>query len=84
MAARSRVLKLYRQLLREGQKFSDYNYREYALRRTRDGFKSNKDIINTEDIGQLIEKAQMNLEIVKRQATLNAMYKHQKLVVEKQ
>jgi Complex 1 protein (LYR family) len=38
--ARSDVRKLYRALLRHSARFTDYNFREYALRRTREEFRS--------------------------------------------
>ena len=34
-----RILSLYKTMLRESQKFVDKNYRSYAIRRVRDGFK---------------------------------------------
>jgi LYR motif-containing protein 4 len=37
--AKGDVLKLYRALLRHSRRFSDYNFREYALRRTREDFR---------------------------------------------
>jgi hypothetical protein len=40
--ARSDVRKLYRALLRHSARFTDYNFREYALRRTREEFRSLK------------------------------------------
>ncbi|EDO41606.1 predicted protein [Nematostella vectensis] len=104
MAARPKILQLYRQLLRGGQKFTNYNYRFanflgegggkfgipkargweglHAIRRTRDAFKSNKNITDEASINKFIAEAEWNLEVIKRQAALSQMYGHDKLVVE--
>ncbi|XP_048794452.1 LYR motif-containing protein 4 isoform X1 [Lagopus muta] len=69
MAASSRVqvLRLYRALLRESQRFSGYNYRTYAIRRIRDAFRENKSIKDSAKIEELVNKAKENLEIIHRQ-----------------
>ena len=69
-----RVLHLYRNLLREGAKFSDYNFRHYALRRTRTGFRENKSISNKEDIERLMEFGRTQLQVVHRQAVISNLY----------
>ena len=38
----SRAVSAYRNLLRAGMGFADYNMREYVVRRTRDGFRKNR------------------------------------------
>ncbi|KXJ23180.1 LYR motif-containing protein 4 [Exaiptasia diaphana] len=81
---RSKVLNLYRQVLREGLKFSSYNYREYAIRKAKDEFRAHKNITDSEHIKQLIQQAEQNLHIIRRQTLLNNMYRHEKLVIEKQ
>ncbi|XP_013410929.1 LYR motif-containing protein 4-like [Lingula anatina] len=83
METRRMVLGLYKQLLRESAKFPAYNYRLYALRRTKDAFKDNKMETNPEKIQELIGKAQKNLEIIKRQVTIERLYTDTKLVIEK-
>ncbi|XP_076043213.1 LYR motif-containing protein bcn92 [Oratosquilla oratoria] len=80
--ARREVLSLYKVLLRESQKFTSYNFREYALRRIRDGFKANKDL--GEDIKQMeFSKGVEALQLIQRQVVLNRMYQAPKLVIEK-
>ncbi|KAF4790949.1 LYR motif-containing protein 4 isoform X1 [Turdus rufiventris] len=71
MAASSRVqvLRLYRALLRESQRFSSYNYRTYAIRRIRDAFRENKNIADSEKIEELLNKAKANLEVIQRQTS---------------
>ena len=38
------VILLYRDLIKVAKQFKDYNLRMYCLRKTRDEFRSNKDI----------------------------------------
>ena len=82
-ASRTNVLSLYKQLIRECKQFPTYNYREYAIRRTRDKFKQNKDLIKAEDINKQMEEAKKSLELVKRQVLIGKMYESTRLVIEK-
>ncbi|KAM6210766.1 LYR motif-containing protein 4 isoform 2-T2 [Sarcoramphus papa] len=66
-SSRAQVLRLYRALLRESQRFGGYNYRTYAIRRIRDAFRENKDIKDSEKIEELVNKAKANLEVIHRQ-----------------
>ncbi|XP_042724847.1 LYR motif-containing protein 4 [Lagopus leucura] len=81
-SSRAQVLRLYRALLRESQRFSGYNYRTYAIRRIRDSFRENKSIKDSAKIEELVNKAKENLEIIHRQVTIGQMYATQKLVIE--
>ncbi|KAM6088659.1 LYR motif-containing protein 4 isoform 1-T1 [Chlamydotis macqueenii] len=67
-SSRAQVLRLYRALLRESQRFGGYNYRMYAIRRIRDAFRENKNIKDAEKIEELVNKAKANLEVIHRQA----------------
>ncbi|XP_065523498.1 LYR motif-containing protein 4 isoform X2 [Lathamus discolor] len=66
-SSRAQVLRLYRALLRESQRFSSYNYRTYAIRRIRDAFRENKNIKDSGKIEELVNKAKANLEVIHRQ-----------------
>ncbi|XP_050748694.1 LYR motif-containing protein 4 isoform X1 [Gymnogyps californianus] len=66
-SSRAQVLRLYRALLRESQRFGGYNYRTYAIRRIRDAFRENKNIKDSEKIEELVNKAKANLEVIHRQ-----------------
>ncbi|XP_061851645.1 LYR motif-containing protein 4 isoform X3 [Colius striatus] len=66
-SSRAQVLRLYRALLRESQRFSSYNYRTYAIRRIRDAFRENKNVKDSETIEELVNKAKANLEVIHRQ-----------------
>ncbi|XP_003728295.1 LYR motif-containing protein 4 [Strongylocentrotus purpuratus] len=79
---RMKMLSLYREMLREAQKFTGYNYRMYAVRRIQDAFRENKSETNPELIEGYIKKAQDNLPIIRRQATISQLYTEPKLVIE--
>ena len=79
---RSLVLSLYRQMLRESSKFPSYNYRSYALRRVRDGFRANSKIENSSHINDLLKETQENLNLIRRQVIIGKLYPSNKLVIE--
>ncbi len=72
--AKSDVLKLYRALLRHGSKFADYNFREYAVRRTRHAFASGKMETDPEAIKQAYYNGLNTLAVVKRQSSISQMF----------
>jgi hypothetical protein len=76
------VLRLYKQLLKESSKFNTYNFREFALRRVREDFRRNKSVADSQQVNQLISKAQESLELIKRQASLSLMFPHPHFAVE--
>ena len=78
----NRTLRLYKQLLREGSKFADYNFREYTLRKIKDTFRQNMNETDACKIKDLIKSAEENLEVIKRQVAIGNMYSHNKIVVE--
>ncbi|KAG0304674.1 hypothetical protein BGZ98_005179 [Dissophora globulifera] len=81
-AHRSQVLSLYRSLLHHSSKFAAYNFRDYAIRRTRDAFHAAKSESDPEKIQAMIHKAQKELEVVKRQSLISQLYSGEKLVLE--
>ncbi|KAF9179737.1 LYR motif-containing protein 4 [Haplosporangium sp. Z 767] len=81
-AHRTQVLGLYKSLLHHSSKFAAYNFRDYAVRRTRDAFHAAKSESDPAKIDALIHKAQQQLEVVKRQSLISQLYSGQKLVVE--
>ncbi|KAI1493952.1 hypothetical protein F5X96DRAFT_77794 [Biscogniauxia mediterranea] len=56
---------LYRQLLRQGEQFQAYNFREYAKRRTRDAFRENMNVEDPRQIQDLIQKGLKELQVMK-------------------
>ncbi|XP_014785575.1 LYR motif-containing protein 4-like [Octopus bimaculoides] len=81
-ATRTRVLTLYKKMLRESQKFKTYNFRMYALRRTKDAFRENISEMETSKVEKLIEKAEANLQVMQRQTAINNLFTEGKLVIE--
>ncbi|KAI8144067.1 hypothetical protein BJV82DRAFT_513682 [Fennellomyces sp. T-0311] len=83
-ATRAQVLSLYRDFIRYGSKLSSYNFRAYAVRRSRDAFRAHADESDPTKIASLIDKAKQDLEVVKRQAIISSLYSSgEKLVIEK-
>jgi len=64
-------------------RYNHYNYREYILRRVKEEFRENKTVQDPQDVEKLLQKAQHNLDIVKRQGVISRLYPHQHLVLEK-
>ncbi|XP_070490949.1 protein bcn92 [Chironomus tepperi] len=81
--SRRLVLSLYKDLLREGSKFPAYNFRMYALRRTKDAFKDNKSLTDGDMINKSIVEAKENLELIRRQVIIGHLYQADKLIIEK-
>lgn len=71
---RSQALSLYRDLLRHGNKFANYNFRTYAVRRSRDAFRAHQNETDPAVIAQLLKKGQDDLQVVKRQAAISNLY----------
>ncbi|ELU18410.1 hypothetical protein CAPTEDRAFT_137756 [Capitella teleta] len=69
MPSRSLVLSLYKQMLRESEKFSSYNIKSYALRRTKDAFRQNKTNSDMEQISCLLKQGEHELNLIKRQVS---------------
>lgn len=80
----SDVRKLYKALLRHGSRFSDYNFREYALRRTRDGFRAGMKETDTEKVNKLYYDGLNNLAVVKRQTAISQMFKADPVIIERE
>ncbi|KAJ6446976.1 Nup53p-like protein [Purpureocillium lavendulum] len=80
------VRSLYRQLLRQGDQFAAYNFREYAKRRTRDAFRENKDVQDSRKVQELVQKGLKELQVMKqllqRQTVISQFYQLDRLVVE--
>lgn len=55
----------FRSLLRQSSQFSNYNFREFALRKTRDSFREHKDETEERRIQELIQDGLKNLRLVK-------------------
>lgn len=65
---------LFRAFLREGRKFPNYNVREYIHRRAKEAFHEAASVSNPATVSSLIKQAKEELELVKRQALVYALY----------
>ncbi|XP_067651506.1 LYR motif-containing protein 4-like [Haliotis asinina] len=82
IATRQQALTLYRSLLREASKFTEYSYRMYAWRKTRDSFRTNKNVTDPQQISYLLKDAEENLSIIKRQVVVGQLFGEGRLVIE--
>ncbi|KAF2146388.1 uncharacterized protein K452DRAFT_243173 [Aplosporella prunicola CBS 121167] len=73
---------LYRSLLRQSRQFAAYNFREYALRRTKDAFRDNQHLNDEHAIQEAIQKGQKELQVLKRQTVVSQFFQLDRLVVE--
>ncbi|OJJ43438.1 hypothetical protein ASPZODRAFT_19529 [Penicilliopsis zonata CBS 506.65] len=78
------VRSLFRSLLRQSSQFSNYNFRQYALRRTRDAFREHQTEKEERRIQELMQEGLQNLRMLKRQTVISQFYQLDKLVVEGQ
>ncbi|GAM23658.1 hypothetical protein SAMD00019534_068330, partial [Acytostelium subglobosum LB1] len=78
---RQMILQLYRNMCREANKFSSYNFREYSKRRIAGGFRENKNA-TPDQTQSLITQSMNDFEMLKRQTTINSLYAHRKIVIE--
>ncbi|EPE32069.1 hypothetical protein GLAREA_12151 [Glarea lozoyensis ATCC 20868] len=77
-----KVRSLYRKLLRQGEQFAAYNFREYAKRRTRDSFREHRNIQDENQIQELLQKGVKELQSLKRQTVVSQFFQMDRLVVE--
>ncbi|GAM43795.1 hypothetical protein TCE0_060r18898 [Talaromyces pinophilus] len=64
--------------------FSNYNFREYARRRTRDAFREHQKEGEERKIQEFIQEGLKNLRMMKRQTVISQFYQLDRLVVEGQ
>ncbi|KAG9655181.1 hypothetical protein KCU64_g6717, partial [Aureobasidium melanogenum] len=55
----------YRKLLRQGNQFAAYNFREYATRRTKDAFRQHMSESDSSKIQELLERGNKELQMLK-------------------
>ncbi|KAK9467928.1 hypothetical protein V1512DRAFT_260378 [Lipomyces arxii] len=76
------ILSLYRSLLRNAKNFEAYNFREYAIRRTKDAFRQHMSETDPEIISSYLLEAHQQLALLQRQTVISQMYKFDKVVIE--
>eukprot|EP00567_Pseudictyota_dubia_P007292 CAMPEP_0197436114 /NCGR_PEP_ID=MMETSP1175-20131217/3591_1 /TAXON_ID=1003142 /ORGANISM="Triceratium dubium, Strain CCMP147" /LENGTH=80 /DNA_ID=CAMNT_0042965321 /DNA_START=15 /DNA_END=257 /DNA_ORIENTATION=+ len=75
------ALPLYRSLLREARRVSDYNFRNYAMRRVKVGFVANRDL-QGEEASTALSDGMEQLEMLRRQVVLGQLYPSGRSVME--
>lgn len=60
-------------MLKHSKKLQDYNFRSYAIRRTRQGFREAKDV-SPEEAERLYQTGLKQLEVVNRQAIIGSLF----------
>ena len=88
-AARSRlpptrhhVLSLYRRLLQQASLFKDYNFRETALRKTKEQFHASRGVSDVSQLSRLYQSGVAQLATLQRQTTVHNLYHHQPYIIE--
>ena len=81
-SSRATTLALYRSLLRAGSGFTNYNFREYALRSVRDRFRANMGLSDAEAITTALHDGRQQLELLKRQASISQLFPQGKHAME--
>ena len=71
--SKKEVLASFRKLLRAGSKCSDYNYRNFILRRIREDFRENKDVAQSH-VPALLQAASQQIDYVQRIVTVQNLY----------
>ncbi|KAG5393701.1 hypothetical protein IGI04_023664, partial [Brassica rapa subsp. trilocularis] len=66
MVDKGPVISLGRSLLRAGHQYPDYNIREYAKRRTLEGFRMNKNLTDHSKVEEAYAEGKKQLEVVER------------------
>ena len=84
MSEKRAMLSLFHQLMKQARNIDNYNFRNYAIRRVRDGFRANKTEQDVEKLERLRKEAQSSLELLKRQALLSHLYHERGNILEKE
>lgn len=81
MANKTKILSLYKDLLRESAKFKSYYFRNYFTRKTKTQFRKH---INADDEAslQLMKKSEELLATLRRQTVISNLYDDSRLVIE--
>ncbi|CAB3237367.1 unnamed protein product [Arctia plantaginis] len=80
--SRRSILTLYKNLIRESEKFPNYNFRAYALRKVRDSFRTNQKLTDKKERITQYNLGVDNLDVIRRQIIVGNLYKSEKLVIE--
>jgi len=82
MVGRAPTLQLYREMLRASRGFTNYNFREYALRKVRSGFQENAMLTDGDAVRQAYQEGRVQLQMLKRQSVITQLFPQEKHVME--
>ena len=68
------MIALYRNLMKNAIKFTDYNFKAYAVRRIRTGFKENSNLNDKNLINEKYTWGLSQLASLKRQVIVSSLY----------
>mmetsp|Transcript_24529 Transcript_24529/g.41025 ORF Transcript_24529/g.41025 Transcript_24529/m.41025 type:complete len:84 (-) Transcript_24529:216-467(-) len=71
--AAAEVPVLYRAFLREGNRYTNYNVKEYVLRRVKEKFAEGRALSGADAAAALV-RGRAEFEVVKRQAAISRLY----------
>eukprot|EP00891_Asterochloris_glomerata_P004116 jgi/Astpho2/4116/gw1.00063.220.1_t len=74
MPSPAQVRALYKAFLREGQKYPNYNVREFVKRRAKQDFRQHAAETDAAKLDQLWTKAQEDFAVTQRQRVVYSMY----------
>ncbi|XP_036936045.1 LYR motif-containing protein 4 [Acanthopagrus latus] len=77
-----KVISIFRDLLRESNRYPSHFYWTYALRRVRDAFRANRTVDDPKTVARLMAEGQQTLALIQRQVAIGKMFETQKTVVE--
>ncbi|XP_076809249.1 LYR motif-containing protein 4-like [Clavelina lepadiformis] len=72
--ARNQLAKLYKQLLEESAKFSDYNFRCHSVRRMKYCYEKHLNETSDEKLEAIVTKAAKDLQVIQRQVVVGRLY----------
>jgi hypothetical protein len=73
MPSHSQILRLYRTMLKQSARMSDYNFRNYAIRRTKSGFREGC-TVGGDEAEQLYNFGLQQLAVVHRQSIISNLF----------
>lgn len=79
---RAATLALYRDMLRAASKFTNYNFRDYAVRNVRDRFREGSRIVEPTAAHDAYLDGRQQLDLIQRQATVSQLFPQGKHAME--
>uniref|UniRef100_H2ZR62 Complex 1 LYR protein domain-containing protein n=1 Tax=Ciona savignyi TaxID=51511 RepID=H2ZR62_CIOSA len=75
--------KLYKQLITECAKFSDYNFRSHALRRVKHAYETHLSETDETKIANISKKMKEDIESTSRQVTIGHLFAAERHILDK-